>query len=111
MVDRLVWNGIFDGRFEDRDYAVEVFERHISTVRADVPSSKLLVFDVGDGWAPLCDFLDVPRPPDEFPHVNDAAAVRRLTTAIRVGTRIVPFAGLCLGGFLLRNRLRVRTDD
>jgi hypothetical protein len=111
MVDRLVWNGIFNGRFEDRDYAIEVFERHISTVRADVPSSKLLVFDVRDGWAPLCDFLDVPRPPDEFPHVNDAAAVRRLTTAIRVGNWMMPVAGLCLGGYLLHDRLRVRTDD
>src|SRR5947209_6080579 len=34
MVDRLVWDGIFDGRFTDRDHAVAIFERHIERVRA-----------------------------------------------------------------------------
>jgi len=110
MIDRLVWDGIFDRRFEDRDYAIEVFERHISTVRADVPSSKLLIFNVRDGWTPLCEFLAVPTPPGEFPHLNDATPVRRLTTAIRVGTRMIPMAGICLGGYLLRNRLRLPTN-
>jgi hypothetical protein len=105
MVDRLVWDGIFAGRFEDRDYAIDVFERHIATVRAEVPSSKLLVFDVRDGWEPLCDFLGVPTPRDEFPNVNDATAVRRFTTAIRVGTRMLPVVGLYVSGRLLRRRL------
>ena len=105
MVDRLVWDGIFAGRFEDRDYAIDVFERHIATVRAEVPSSKLLVFDVRDGWEPLCDFLGVPTPRDEFPNVNNATAVRRFMTAIRVGTRMLPVVGLYVSGRLLRRRL------
>src|SRR5947209_9149910 len=33
MVDRLVWDGLFDGRFADRDHAVAAFERHIDHVR------------------------------------------------------------------------------
>ena len=82
--------------------AIDVFERHIATVRAEVPSSKLLVFDVRDGWEPLCDFLGVPTPSDEFPNVNDATAVRRFTTAIRLGTRVLPVVGLYVSGRLLR---------
>ncbi|HET9927648.1 MAG TPA: sulfotransferase, partial [Rubrobacter sp.] len=57
LADRLVWEDTFDGRFEDRAYAMEVFERHNETVRLRVPPERLLVFDVREGWAPLCDFL------------------------------------------------------
>jgi hypothetical protein len=32
-----------------------------------VPKEKLLVYDVKEGWGPLCNFLDVP-----FPRVNDS---------------------------------------
>jgi len=62
MTDRLVWDGIFDGRFADRDHAVAVFERHIDHVRATCPPERLLVFDVAEGWEPLCAFLDAPVP-------------------------------------------------
>ena len=37
-----------------------------------MPAEKLLVFDVKEGWEPLCRFLNVPVPEgQEFPHVND----------------------------------------
>jgi len=40
-----------------------------------------LVYEVSQGWAPLCDFLDVPIPANEpFPHVNDKAQFKRLIT-------------------------------
>ena len=38
---------------------------------AAIPASRLLVFDVAEGWEPLCRFLDVPVPDDvPFPHHN-----------------------------------------
>lgn len=43
-----------------------------------VPPERLLVFDVRQGWEPLCAFLGVPVPLDEpFPHVNDAGSFQR----------------------------------
>jgi hypothetical protein len=30
----------------------------------------LLVYEAGQGWAPLCKFLGVPVPTDPFPQVN-----------------------------------------
>ena len=92
MVDRLVWNGIFDGRFVDRDHAVAVFERHVANVKATCPPDRLLVFDVAEGWGPLCSFLDVPIPDRPFPRLNDAKVLRRRFAAIRWGTRAVPVA-------------------
>jgi len=73
MVDQLVWDGLFDGRFSDRDYAIAVFERHIEHARATCPPERLLVFDVADGWEPLCAFLDVPVPHHAAPIVVASA--------------------------------------
>lgn len=50
MVDAVVWQGTFGGRFEDKDYAIRVFNDHIAEVRRTVPPERLLVFDVKEGW-------------------------------------------------------------
>jgi len=63
---------------EDRDFAIEVFNRHIESVMTRVPAQKLLVFDVKEGWGPLCSFLDVPVPEEPFPHLNDRVQIQRL---------------------------------
>jgi hypothetical protein len=77
MLDRLIWDGMFHGRFEDRPYAISVFNRHNEEVRRVVPSDRLLVYDIKDGWQPLCLFLGVPVPDGKpFPHLNDAAEFR-----------------------------------
>jgi hypothetical protein len=69
------------GRPVDKDVAIEAFERHIGRVRADVPPDRLLVFDVRDGWEPLCTFLGVPTPADvSFPHLNDSRFLREART-------------------------------
>ena len=90
MTDRLVWDGLFDGRLLDREHAIAVYERHIAEVQSALPPERLLTFDVSDGWEPLCDFLDVPVPSRPFPRLNDAATIRRRVGAIRWGTRALP---------------------
>lgn len=104
MVDRLVWDGIFDGRFADRDRAVAVFERHVANVAATCPPDRLLVFDVAESWEPLCSFLDVPIPNRPFPRLNEARAMRRLFAAVRWGTRAVPVAAAVLAVALAHRR-------
>ncbi len=72
MNERLIWQGNFDGRFADRDHALAVFAQHNAAVKTQVPPERLLVYDVKEGWEPLCRFLDVPVPPNTpFPHLND----------------------------------------
>ncbi|TDD93308.1 sulfotransferase family protein [Actinomadura rubrisoli] len=72
VVDRL-----FDGRIDDRAHALKVFERHVAEVKAVVPPERLLVFDVREGWEPLCAFLGVPVPDEPFPRVNEREAFQR----------------------------------
>ena len=76
LVERLVWEGTFGGRFTDRRHAIEVYEAHIAAVRAYVPAGRLLEFEVAQGWRPLCGFLGVPVPPEGFPRLNTTAAFR-----------------------------------
>lgn len=60
----------FSGRVADREHAVDVFNKHIETVRSTIPPKRLLVFDVADGWEPLCNFLGVGVPATPFPRTN-----------------------------------------
>ena len=49
----------------------KAFVAHEDAVRAAIPERQLLVFQVKDGWAPLCDFLERPVPSEPFPRTND----------------------------------------
>lgn len=82
-VKKMIWEGTFDGRFEDREHAIEVFEHHNAEVRRAISSDRLLVYQVGQGWQPLCDFLGVDVPDEEFPHVNDAASLPEMVDKVR----------------------------
>jgi hypothetical protein len=74
MADATNWQGMFHGRFADREYAIRVFEEHNAAVRRAVPADRLLEYTIGSGWKPLCDFLGKPVPGEEFPRLNDTAA-------------------------------------
>lgn len=76
VVNTMIWDGLFGGRFDDREYAKEVYRRHNQQVVEHVGAGNLLVYDVGDGWTPLCAFLGVKNPEENFPHVNDAKSMR-----------------------------------
>ncbi|MHB8490813.1 MAG: sulfotransferase [Solirubrobacteraceae bacterium] len=73
-VDSAIWEDVFGGRFPERDYALEVFERHRREVSERVPADRLLVYDIQDGWRPLCELLDAPVPQTPFPHLNSRAS-------------------------------------
>lgn len=56
----------------DRDRCIEVFNRHNRAVQEHVPQDRLLVFQVQEGWGPLCKFLGCEVPEGiPFPHLNE----------------------------------------
>jgi hypothetical protein len=83
MIGAVVWQGTFDGRFEDRQYAIRTFHEWNGRVRERVPADRLLVYEVTQGWGPLCRFLGTPIPDTPFPHLNDAETFRRRIRRIR----------------------------
>jgi hypothetical protein len=60
----------FQGKFLDKEFMEKVFNDHNEAVKNYVPANKLLVFDVCEGWEPLCKFLDAEAPCESLPHTN-----------------------------------------
>ncbi|ONH26098.1 sulfotransferase family protein [Pseudofrankia asymbiotica] len=88
LLNLLIWDGVFDGRFADKDHALRVYEDHIAEVKREIPADRLLVFDVAEGWEPLCAFLGVPVPAEPFPRLNERDAYTAQQQA-RVATATV----------------------
>jgi hypothetical protein len=80
MIDEVIWQRTFDGRFGDRAHALSVYNAYVARVQRTVPTERLLIFDVKQGWAPLCAFLGAAVPDKPFPHANDTASQRALLT-------------------------------
>jgi hypothetical protein len=64
---------------------IRVFEQRIAEVKERVSPERLLVFDVRQGWAPLCEFLNQMVPETPFPHENDREALNRAADAFLAG--------------------------
>ena len=67
------WNGLagkatFGGVLDDEASGLAAFRRRTEAVRAAVGPERLLVFDVAQGWEPLCAFLGTGVPDEPFPH-------------------------------------------
>lgn len=57
----------------DADSLKRAFSAHNDAVKAAIPAKQLLVYQVKEGWKPLCEFLGVPVPSEPFPRTNDRA--------------------------------------
>lgn len=97
VIDGMIWDGLFEGRFEDRAWAIDRYEQWTDEVIATVPADRLLVFDVREGWGPLCEFLGVLEPAGPFPNVNDRDTMLRRFRRVRVVSRAAPFVGGAVG--------------
>ena len=83
LTDLTIWKGTFKGRAEDREFAIACFQRHSQEVHAEIDAKRLLVYDVREGWEPLCKFLDRPIPDVPFPRTNSRRSLRAAVWAIR----------------------------
>ncbi|MGF1470374.1 MAG: sulfotransferase family protein [Rubrobacteraceae bacterium] len=102
MADNVIWNGTFDGRFEDRQHAVSVFNLHNEAVKRSVPEDRLLVYEVGEGWEPLCEFLNVEAPENKpFPRLNDAKTFKNMVRNRLLLAGSVPPAAFLIASTLL----------
>ncbi len=74
FVGRMFWSeqGTFPAGHSPSQL-IDAFVAHNEEVKRVIPSDRLLVWEVTEGWEPLCEFLDVPVPDEPLPHANDRA--------------------------------------
>jgi hypothetical protein len=66
----------FTPEFDVEGPAKAAYDTHNAAVRAAVPPERLVEWQPGDGWAPICAALELPVPDAPFPHVNSTRAFR-----------------------------------
>jgi hypothetical protein len=73
MIDRLLWKdrGTFAAGHAEPEQLIEAMLRHNEDVQRSIPAERLLVWNVAEGWGPLCEFLEQPIPDVPLPHIND----------------------------------------
>jgi len=77
-----MWTSICASRFtpdwRDEKASIAAYERHNADVRASAPPERLVEWQPGDGWEPLCTALGLPLPADDFPHHNSTDDFRQM---------------------------------
>ena len=69
FIRKTAWSK-FGDKIHDRDFMVNAFNTHNAEVERSIPKDRLLVYEVKEGWEPLCRFLNVPVPSTPFPRRN-----------------------------------------
>jgi hypothetical protein len=72
---------LFGSRMHDHDHVIDVYLRHNEEVRRRIPAERLLVYQVAEGWEPLCAFLGVEVPATPMPKVNSTEEFQAARTA------------------------------
>lgn len=54
------------------------YQSHVEEVKSLVAEQDLLIYKVSDGWEPICNFLDVPKPDADFPVANTRSQLTKI---------------------------------
>jgi len=67
---------------EAKANARQAFKDHYARIRKAAPEDRLLEYELGSGWEPLCKFLGKPVPDTAFPKLNESKLFLRMVEAI-----------------------------
>eukprot|EP00092_Neocalanus_flemingeri_P058993 GFUD01070421.1.p1 GENE.GFUD01070421.1~~GFUD01070421.1.p1 ORF type:complete len:306 (+),score=77.08 GFUD01070421.1:149-1066(+) len=77
-------------------------------VRRSVPSDRLLVASAKEGWAPLCKFVGLPAPENDYPRVNDRASIKMLLWNLWIINGLVFYVlppSIAVAGYVYRSEI------
>lgn len=81
MIQKTVFDTM-ENRMLDREFIVSWYNSRNKEIIETIEPERLLVYEVKEGWGPLCKFLDVPVPDTEFPRVNSREETRQLISGL-----------------------------
>eukprot|EP00286_Rhodomonas_abbreviata_P002508 CAMPEP_0181346078 /NCGR_PEP_ID=MMETSP1101-20121128/33122_1 /TAXON_ID=46948 /ORGANISM="Rhodomonas abbreviata, Strain Caron Lab Isolate" /LENGTH=138 /DNA_ID=CAMNT_0023458139 /DNA_START=98 /DNA_END=514 /DNA_ORIENTATION=- len=107
LIDYIKFTGCGDRqRYPEVECLAQGYVEHVAKVKAAVPANRLLIFNVKEGWEPLCKFLNLRNcPTTPFPRVNDRAAAKTaaaMLSAIAHGWMLFPLLVFLLLYAILR---------
>jgi hypothetical protein len=70
MARKVIFERVFMRDTSNKAHMIECYRRHNEEVQRTIPPERLLVYEVSQGWEPLCAFLGVWVPDEAFPKVN-----------------------------------------
>jgi len=76
MAYDIIESRTFGDRLADPAHAAAVYRAHVDEVKAAIDPGRLLVYDVAEGWTPLCRHLGVAAPDEPFPQTNSTGEFR-----------------------------------
>lgn len=65
-----LYKSVYPEGFVEEDKAKAAYISHVEKVKASVPAERLLIWNVSEGWGPLCNALDLSIPDEPFPRSN-----------------------------------------
>lgn len=71
----------FGEQLGNADHALAIYRAHTAEVMAAIEPARLLVYDVAEGWEPLCRHLGVVVPTVPFPRTNSTDEFRARAAA------------------------------
>ena len=80
MIKAVGWSPM-DPDNHHEDIMLKRFHSHNTALKAAFGPERLLVFEVAQGWEPLCRFLGVPVPTTPFPKVNSTEDFLQMVAA------------------------------
>jgi hypothetical protein len=69
-IQDFLYKDTFHGKIENKEAMMLLYDQWNEEVKRTVPPERLLVYEVRQGWEPLCRFLGVPVPATPFPSTN-----------------------------------------
>jgi len=70
LLDRYLFGQFFKGTFLDKEKTLSLVNAYLDEINAIIPADKMLIYEISEGWQPLCDFLELRVPEIEFPYKN-----------------------------------------
>lgn len=80
---KLIAERVFANRMDDREHTLSIYQKNIEEAQAAFNDDRLLTYTIGDGWEPLCRFLDKPVPDVPYPRTNSTDEFNALMAKLK----------------------------
>lgn len=70
---------------DDRDASIRAFVEHNERIRSTFGPDRLIEWQPGDGWTPLCNGLGIDPPDEPYPHANSSGVFADEMARVRAG--------------------------